>query len=176
MASSRFSVDTERQKAGPNASLLRLLLGFASLLLGTTILVACGNDSSSADTKPAESARESGSTSASADDSPQAASTNAPATAESRREARSIFEQRCVTCHGAKGEGDGPASAGLEPQPRNLSSASWQDEVSDEHIERIIVYGGAAVGRSPMMPGNPDLGSKKAVVAALREHIRNLRR
>jgi mono/diheme cytochrome c family protein len=89
-------------------------------------------------------------------------------------EAEKIFVERCVTCHGARGAGDGPASAGLVPPPRNFQDPEWQKSVSDEHIETIVKYGGAAVGRSPAMPANPDLNSKPEVVAALRVHIRAL--
>lgn len=85
-----------------------------------------------------------------------------------------MFEQRCSTCHGVSGAGDGPASAGLTPRPRNFTDPEWQKSVTDEHIEQIIQYGGAAVGRSPMMPSNPDLTSKPDVVAALRQHVREL--
>jgi len=110
---------------------------------------------------------------------PAAAAVPAPAAAatggvSAAAEATQIFAQRCVTCHGAAGAGDGPASAGLTPRPRNLQDPEWQKAVSDEHIEQIIQYGGAAVGRSPMMPGNPDLMSKPEVVAALRQHVREL--
>ena len=38
----------------------------------------------------------------------------------------------------------------------------------------VIKYGGAAVGKSPMMPANPDLSAKDEVVKALRVHIREL--
>jgi hypothetical protein len=34
------------------------------------------------------------------------------------------------------------------------------------------VYGGAAVGRSPAMVGNPDLADKPDVVSALRAMVR----
>jgi hypothetical protein len=64
-------------------------------------------------------------------------------------------------------------SAGFNPRPRNLSDPAWQAEASDEHLEKIVQYGGAAVGKSPMMPPNPDL--KPEVVAGLREHIRSLK-
>jgi mono/diheme cytochrome c family protein len=84
-----------------------------------------------------------------------------------------LFANRCSPCHGAKGAGDGAASAGFNPRPRNFQDPAWQSEVSDEHIERIIVYGGAAVGRSPAMPPNPDF-SDKPEVKALREFIRSL--
>ncbi len=30
------------------------------------------------------------------------------------------FAKFCVTCHGPKGEGDGPAAKALKPKPRNL--------------------------------------------------------
>lgn len=91
-----------------------------------------------------------------------------------RAEAREIFQFRCTPCHGESGAGDGPASQALTPPPRAFNSAAWQSEVSDEHIDKIIQFGGAAVGRSPTMPGNPDLTGKPAVVQALREHIRTL--
>lgn len=89
-------------------------------------------------------------------------------------EASKIFNERCVTCHGANGGGDGPASAGLVPKPRDFQDAAWQKATADDYIDQIIQYGGAAVGRSPAMPANPDLMSRPAVVAALRAHVRSL--
>jgi mono/diheme cytochrome c family protein len=102
--------------------------------------------------------------------SPAPAGANAAAEAE----AKQIFETRCTTCHGPLGAGDGPASAGLTPPPRNFQEATWQTSVTDAHIEQIIQYGGAAVGKSPAMPANPDLMAKPEVVAALRAHVRGL--
>lgn len=94
--------------------------------------------------------------------------------AEARKEAEEIFSTRCTTCHGPTGQGDGPASAGLTPKPRNFHDGGWQSGVTDQHLETIIQYGGAAVGKSAAMPANPDLTSKPAVVTALRVHIRDL--
>lgn len=91
-----------------------------------------------------------------------------------RKEAAEIFSTRCMTCHGATGRGDGPASAGLTPKPRNFHDPAWQSSATDIHIETIIQFGGGSVGKSPAMPGNPDLVSKLEVVSALRAHIRNL--
>ena len=33
---------------------------------------------------------------------------------------RTDFAKYCASCHGPKGEGDGPASKALKPKPRNL--------------------------------------------------------
>ncbi len=112
-----------------------------------------------------------------ADTAPPPAPTAAPAAAPTVAvgdEAKKIFETRCYTCHGMTGQGDGPGSAGLNPKPRNFTDPAWQASVTDDHINKIILYGGAAVGRSPMMPGNPDLIAKPAVVAALVQHVRSL--
>jgi len=90
------------------------------------------------------------------------------------KEAQEIFGTRCSACHGASGKGDGPGSAALNPKPRNLSDPAWQKSVTDDYIEKIVQYGGAAVGRSPMMPGNPDLISKPDVVKGIRATVRGL--
>ena len=105
---------------------------------------------------------------------PAAAPTPVIDPAAAKAEADKMFAERCATCHGARGAGNGLASEGLVPPPRNFQDPDWQKSVSDEHIEKIVQYGGAAVGKSPTMPGNPDLISKRELVAALRAHIRAL--
>jgi mono/diheme cytochrome c family protein len=129
-----------------------VLLGFAP---------ACGSSEESGGNEPRVSAEAAA----------PAAAAASPAAAE---EAAAIFDSRCFTCHGPEGAGDGPASAGLTPPPRNFQDAEWQASVTDEYIGKIIRYGGAAVGRSPAMPGNPDLNGKPEVVAALVVRIRSL--
>lgn len=95
----------------------------------------------------------------------------APAAGDPAAKAKEIFQQRCTPCHGPAGEGDGPASAGLNPKPRKFSDAEWQKSVNDDHLVKVIRYGGAAVGKSAAMPGNPDL-SDPAVIAALKDVVR----
>jgi len=89
-------------------------------------------------------------------------------------EADTIWQQRCSTCHGAGGKGDGAVGAALTPKPRDLTSADWQKGVTDEHIEKIIAQGGQAVGLSLLMPANPDLVSRPDVIKALRARVRAL--
>lgn len=93
-------------------------------------------------------------------------------TGNDRQEAHQIFTTRCAACHGQFGRGDGPGAAGLNPKPRNYADAAWQKATTDEEIEKAIVYGGAAVGKSLQMVANPDLQAKPGVVAALREIVR----
>jgi mono/diheme cytochrome c family protein len=89
-------------------------------------------------------------------------------------EGAAIFRDRCTVCHGATGKGDGDGSAALDPKPRDFTLAEWQASVTDEHIHKIIVYGGSAVGKSPTMPANPDLDAKPEVVAELVKVVRGL--
>jgi len=137
--------------------------GILLVLAGLWLAVGCSDSQ-----KPAEPAPPAAAPAAPPAPTPAAAGATAQA------EAEKIFSERCVTCHGANGAGDGPASAGLVPKPRNFQDSAWQKSVTDEHIETIIQYGGAAVQKSPAMPANPDLMSKPAVVAALRAHVRSL--
>ena len=95
-------------------------------------------------------------------------------TAADTAEATKIYETRCTACHGATGAGDGAASAGLNPKPRNLTDAAFQASITDDYLRSIIKSGGAAVGKSAAMPSNPDLNGKPGVLSALVIHVRNL--
>jgi len=103
----------------------------------------------------------------------------APASAEeipaaAVEEAKGVFTMRCATCHGAEGRGDGAAAIAMDPKPRSFADAEWQKTITDEHIEQIIVGGGPAVGKSALMPPNPDLAGKPDVVKALTKMVRDL--
>ena len=91
----------------------------------------------------------------------------AKAAAAIPQEAKDIFQQRCVVCHGATGKGDGVGAAALNPKPRNYTDKEWQKTVTDDTLKKIIVGGGPAAGKSALMPPNPDLAAKPEVVAGL---------
>lgn len=115
---------------------------------------------------------------AQAEDKPAAPADPAPA-AEALpeaavKEAKDIYTARCAMCHGATGKGDGAASAALNPKPRDFGDTAWQKTITDQHIEKIIVEGGPAVGKSALMPPNPDLKDKGDVVKAIRAYVRSL--
>ncbi len=90
-------------------------------------------------------------------------------------EASEIYANRCTVCHGEKGKGDGPGSAALEPKPRDFTSPDWQASVTDDHLTKIIIYGGTGVGKAATMPANPDLDAKPEVVAELVKLLRGLK-
>jgi mono/diheme cytochrome c family protein len=70
---------------------------------------------------------------------------------------KQTFLTICITCHGPEGKGDGPASATLNPKPRNLTDATYMATVNDRYLFELISRGGVAVGRSPLMPSQPTL-------------------
>jgi cytochrome c551/c552 len=86
--------------------------------------------------------------------------------------AQAVFNERCSACHGPDGRGNGPAAASLNPKPRNYADKAWQASVTDEQIAKTITMGGAAVGKSPIMPASPDLDEKPEVVAGLVKIVR----
>jgi len=100
---------------------------------------------------------------------------SAPAAAKDEfAEARELYQTRCTPCHGASGRGDGAAAPNLVPRPRDFHDPAWQRGATDAAIEAIIKRGGHAMGKSPMMPPNPDLDDAK--VRALRAYVRELGR
>ncbi|MGI9559246.1 MAG: c-type cytochrome [Thermodesulfobacteriota bacterium] len=62
------------------------------------------------------------------------------------------FATLCASCHGAAGKGDGIAAAALNPKPRDLSNAAYLSTLTDEYLLKVITQGGAAVGKSNIMP------------------------
>ncbi len=58
----------------------------------------------------------------------------------------------CVPCHGVSGKGDGPMAGSLPTRPRNHTDGAHMNALSDAHLFKAIKEGGAAVGKSPVMP------------------------
>jgi cytochrome c551/c552 len=98
--------------------------------------------------------------------------TTATASVSPADEAKHIAQVRCAMCHGTSGKGDGPSAATLNPKPRDLSSKDWQKSVSDAQIHSVILQGGVGIGKSPLMPPNPDLADQPQVVDELVKIIR----
>ena len=87
-------------------------------------------------------------------------------------EAQALMNDRCAMCHGPTGKGDGPSGLTINPKPRDFTAKEWQKSVTDTQLTAIIVKGGPAVGKSALMPPNPDLEGKPEVVGALVQLVR----
>jgi mono/diheme cytochrome c family protein len=88
-------------------------------------------------------------------------------------EAQQYFMMVCATCHGPDGTGNTETGQALNPRPRNYTDPKWQASVTDDEIRTIILKGGAAVGKSAMMPAQQQqLGDKPEVVDGLVQIIR----
>lgn len=61
---------------------------------------------------------------------------------------RVLYKGRCSICHGAEGEGNGRMASRISPRPFNLTKS----RLSKNNLKKIIMGGGASVGRSPSMP------------------------
>jgi mono/diheme cytochrome c family protein len=62
-----------------------------------------------------------------------------------------LYTANCSGCHGARGHGDGPLSAGLQPAPAKHADGAYMNELSNAHLFKVIAEGGTAVGKSSMM-------------------------
>jgi mono/diheme cytochrome c family protein len=91
---------------------------------------------------------------------------------KSRRDsaAPSVYAERCSSCHGDEGRGDGLAGRSLDPAPRDFTDPVWQAGASDERIRSVIRRGGAASGLSASMAAHADLSGDDldALVAYIR--------
>ena len=81
------------------------------------------------------------------------------------------FKQLCATCHGATGKGEGPAAAGLNPKPKDLS----QTKRTDEGLKKIIAKGGGPNGLSYSMPAWGSMLSEQEI-ANIIAYIRSLKK
>ena len=78
---------------------------------------------------------------------PAAAATGTPDAANGEQ----LYVTYCSSCHGARGAGDGPVAAGLDPKPAKHSDGAYMNALTNAHLFKITKEGGPAVGKSPMM-------------------------
>ncbi len=89
-------------------------------------------------------------------------------------ETEKVFKFYCAQCHGAGGKGDGPnVTEDFKVSPRNFTNAKEMNKLSDADLKNVILDGGPAVDKSPLMP---PWGKTLSVeqVDGLVKHLRNL--
>jgi len=63
------------------------------------------------------------------------------------------FEQQCISCHGALGNGEGPAAAGLNPKPRNfIQGEGWKNGRRPTAVFKTLTNG---LGQMPVFSSLP---------------------
>jgi len=124
-------------------------------LAGCLVLVACGGEESKSPT-PAPSAVPAASAPTPAPAPPAAAAPTAvvvPAAAASPDVAKgaTLYAANCASCHGPRGDGDGPVAVALVPKPAKHHDGAYMNALTNEHLFRVIKEGGPSVGKSPLM-------------------------
>jgi len=92
---------------------------------------------------------------------------------------QALYEQYCVTCHGAEGKGDGPAGLPALPRPRDFTVGAFKFDAdadgetgTDRDLFLVIRDGAAVYGGSPLMAGWGHLGEER--VRELVGYVRSL--
>ena len=89
-------------------------------------------------------------------------------TAGAQRDARTMFEGKCATCHGK--DGRAKTFKAKFNKARDLTDAAWQAEVSDERI-----YNSIANGRGKKMPAFAKKFSREEI-ETLASYVRSLKK
>jgi high-affinity iron transporter len=87
-------------------------------------------------------------------------------TRQQQLEGEGLFTQRCASCHGVTGAGDGTLARSLSKLPPEIGTVAWQIEHSDEQIASVVKAGLPGTA----MPPSHDLTDAQAasVVAYVR--------
>ena len=85
-----------------------------------------------------------------------------------------LYQQRCQSCHGAKGNGDGASMKSMPPHIRPKPFMKAAKVATDyEKFKELIVQGGPAFELSPLMAPNPGLTDEAA--SALWNYLESLK-
>jgi mono/diheme cytochrome c family protein len=93
-----------------------------------------------------------------------------PISASAAENAAALYSDQCAGCHGATGNGDGPAAASLNPKPKPFKEALKGK--NDAWVTKAIKEGGPAVGESNLMPPHGDLSGSQ--LHELVEYVKKL--
>ncbi len=141
-------------RARPMSALAAL---FVALALGHAVLVGCGGGSSESTPAPDNATNQPA----------DGGTTTQTGTTTVVLDGAQIYSQRCALCHGPEGKGDGPASASLNPKPRNHTDGAYMNALSDEAVLLVIHEGKGA------MPAWKSVLSEAEIQAVLK-HVRSL--
>jgi mono/diheme cytochrome c family protein len=72
-----------------------------------------------------------------------------------------LYQTRCLSTHGPDGKAATPTAQALNPKPRDHTDGAYMNQLSNEHLAKVIKNGGPAVGKSPIMPAQTDLNDQQ---------------
>ena len=72
-----------------------------------------------------------------------------------------LYQVRCSPCHGPDGKAATPTAQALTPKPRDHTDGAYMNQLSNEHLAKVIKNGGPSVGKSQIMPAHPDLNDQQ---------------
>ena len=52
-----------------------------------------------------------------------------------------LYRNNCLSCHGAGGQGNGPAASGLHPSPPDFTDPGFWKTVTDSYLLHVITNG-----------------------------------
>ncbi len=135
-----------------------------ALALSLAALAGCGGGkaASSDAASPGTSATPAPAAAAPATDSAASPAAGMPASADPGER---VFKTRCIICHGPSGHGDGVASKGLDPKPRNFHDKAYMSTKTDAQLLTTIHMG---KGVMPAWKGQLSEDEMKAVLAYVR--------
>lgn len=80
----------------------------------------------------------------------------APTIAADAQAGKALYDEHCLKCHGEKGKGDGASAKKLKMKMMDYSNAAEMGKVSDAELAKVTTEGGAAAGKSKLMPAYKD--------------------
>ncbi len=140
-----------------STALQRRILSIAVGAALTLFAFGCG-DGSDSSTQSATTQREPAQPAAKAPPAPPAPAKAPEAPAGSgaagpadAKAGKADYQIYCASCHGETGAGDGPVSQTLSPKPARHNDGNYMNPLTDDYLFKVIKFGGASVGKSPMM-------------------------
>jgi len=76
---------------------------------------------------------------------------------------KALFQEKCASCHGPEGAGDGPVAAVLPPdsvKPRNFQKEAFKVATDEAKFKDLVTKGGPAFGLNPLMAGQPGMSDQ----------------
>ena len=119
---------------------------------GCLLLVACGGEETKAPaTPPSTAPAASAPTPVPAQHGAAVPAAPAAAVAPDAAKGAALYAANCASCHGPRGDGDGPVAVALVPKPAKHHDGAYMNALTNEHLFKVIKEGGPSVGKSPLM-------------------------